>query len=414
MYFVTQENGGMIQMFKKNVGFVLILMLFVFMVSITLTTKIEGCTTAIINGEASVDGAPMLWKNRDTDFLSNKVIYIDETPYDYVALVNARDTSGRWVYVGLNSEGFGIMNSVAYNLPKDKEEMQDLEGNIMADALRTCRTADDFEAYIKKNLGPSLGSWANFGVIDAQGNAVIFELHNNGYQKYDTSEAPEKYMINSNFSRSGKEGKGTGYLRFDRASYLFKQLQGQKVSHQYILREVSRDYGHTLLEYPGLKDLKNISGGKPVWVLTRDTINRSYTSAVAVICGKKPGDKNSLATFWVILGEPVASIAVPVWVESKRMPQALCKGETAPLYKESRRIQKMIRPFTEMDRKEYLEVTRIDNKEKTGYLPLVIKTEREIFKETAAFLETNPGAEELARFQSKMARKALETLRKIK
>jgi hypothetical protein len=132
----------------------------------------EGCTTVIVSPAASAEGRPMLWKNRDTGFLSNKVIYVSEKPYNYIALVNAKETSGRWAYAGLNDRGFGIMNSVAYNLPKDAGEMEDLEGLIMADALRTCRTVDEFEEAIKKNLGPALGSWANFGVIDAKGNAI--------------------------------------------------------------------------------------------------------------------------------------------------------------------------------------------------------------------------------------------------
>ena len=50
----------------------------------------------------------------------------------------------------------------------------------MADALRTCRTAADFEAYLRANLGRNLGGRTNFGVIDAAGNAEIFEVHNRG------------------------------------------------------------------------------------------------------------------------------------------------------------------------------------------------------------------------------------------
>ena len=83
----------------------------------------EGCTTAIIHSDAAGEGVPILWKNRDTGFLSNKVIYVNEMPFSYIGLVNAKETSGRWVYAGLNCEGFGIMNSVAYNLPKKTGEV---------------------------------------------------------------------------------------------------------------------------------------------------------------------------------------------------------------------------------------------------------------------------------------------------
>lgn len=373
----------------------------------------EGCSTAIITGAASVDGAPMLWKNRDTDFLSNKVIYVEEKPYCYLALVNNEETSGRWVYAGLNSEGFGIMNSVAYNLPKYSGELQDMEGLIMADALRTCRTVNDFEEAIKKNLGPAMGSWANYGVIDAEGNAVIFEVHNNGYKKYDAAETQEKYFINTNFARSGDEGKGAGYLRFERATALFKEIPG-KISHPYIFQNISRDFGHPLLNHPTLKDLEEMSAGRPLWVYDRDCIDRPSTASAVVINGRKPGDKSSMATFWVLLGEPVTSIAVPLWVEAKTVPLPLFEGKDAPICAEALRIKKIIRPYSEGNKEHYMEVTRLVNKEKTGFLPLLLETEKEIFKETAQFLKKKHTTAELAAFQTRMAEKALQVLKGIK
>jgi hypothetical protein len=392
---------------------ILVLLLFVSVYAQGDTNKREGCTTAIIHGEAAREGVPILWKNRDTGFLSNKVIYVNEMPYSYIGLVNDKETSGRWVYAGLNSTGFGIMNSVAYNLPKKEGELEDLEGQIMADALRTCRSVDDFESYIQKNLGETLGSWANFGVIDALGNAVIFEVHNHGYKKYHAVDTTKKYIINSNFSLSGEEGKGAGYLRFDRASFLFKQLPAGEISHREIFQKISRDFGHMLLDQPTLEDLRKLSAKKPVWVLSRDTINRTSTSAAVVICGKNPGDKDSIATFWVLLGEPVTSISVPVWVEAKETPLPLHEGETAPICKEAFRIKKIIRPYPHRDKKNYMQVTLLDNKKKTGFLPLILKTEKEIFQQTAQFLKSKHTAEEFAAFQDKMARKALEVLKRI-
>ncbi|MCW8983804.1 MAG: hypothetical protein OQK55_00560, partial [Thermoanaerobaculales bacterium] len=36
------------------------------------------CTTAVVASEASTTGTPILWKNRDTPVLSNKVVFVDE------------------------------------------------------------------------------------------------------------------------------------------------------------------------------------------------------------------------------------------------------------------------------------------------------------------------------------------------
>ncbi len=389
----------------------LILVLFIF--GIISFRNMEGCTTAIIGGDASKNQVPMLWKNRDTNFLSNKIIYVKEKPYNYIGIVNAEETSGRYVYAGLNSAGFGIINSVAYNLPKKTEETHDLEGQIMADALRTCNTVDDFEKYIKKNLGANLGSWANFGVIDADGSAVIFEVHNNGYNKLDTKNSPEKYYINSNFSRSGKTGNGEGYLRFEQATALFKQIPVKQIDHKYILQNISRDFGHQLAIHPSLKDLEKQPINKPFWVHNRNCINRYSTSSAIVINGKSKDRKNSVATLWAIIGEPVTSIAIPLWVEAESVPLALYKGKTAAICAEALRIKKIIHPFTEGSKNNYMDVSKLVNKEGKGFLSKILKTEKEIFDETEKFLMKKHTAKEYAAFQNKMADKALQTLRKI-
>jgi hypothetical protein len=382
-------------------------------ISSSLPFSSHACTTAVISPAASSQGRPMLWKNRDTDFLNNKVIFVSEIPYSYLALVNAEDRSGRWVYAGLNSAGFAIFNSVAYNLPENEGEMKDMEGTIMADALRKCASVADFENYIQENLGPSLGSWANFGVLDAAGEAALFEVSNHSYKKYLATDFPEKYIINTNFARSGKTGTGAGYLRFERAGQLFNQILPGQISHCQILSQFSRDTGHALVQQPVFQQFKDISGKKPFWIATHDTIDRESTSAAVVICGRIPGQKNSLATIWVMLGEPLFTIAVPMWVEAGSAPAPLAQGEKSALYLESQRLKKIARPYPEIDRRAYLDITRLDNREGTGFLPRLLKTEKEIFTLTEDFLKLPRTPAELAAFQNRMAEKAVAVLHGI-
>ncbi len=394
--------------------FVTIILLLAIPAAINSMEKRDECTSAIIGPEAASGSVPMLWKNRDTGYLSNKVIYVDDKPYSYLGLVNQKETSGRFVYAGLNSQGFGIINTVAYNLPKNEKEMQDLEGEVMATALRTCRTVSDFETFLDNNLGETLGSWANFGVIDEEGRAVIFEVHNNGYKKIDTAGDPAKYLVNTNFARTGEKGKGHGYLRFDRAFLLFTGLEGNKITHSFIFQVASRDLGHTLVIHPTFKELEQQSVTKPLWINNRDCIDRPSTASAVVIEGKKPGNNGSVATLWVILGEPVSSIAVPVWVEAGKSPAPLWQGDKAPIAEEAARIRLIFRPNSEGSKENYMEVTRLVNKEGTGFLPVLMETEREIFRQTEAFLKKSHSTAEYAEFQEKMAQKALQTLKGIK
>jgi len=372
------------------------------------------CTTAVLSPAASATGGAVLWKNRDTDTLSNKVVFVRETPYDYLALVNFNAASGREAWAGLNVAGFAVMNTVAYNLPGASGESADREGLLMAEALRTCATVEDFEHLLGANLGPDLGARTNFGVIDGNGKAFIFEVHNHGFAKHDAAAAPEKYLVNTNFSRSGKDGEGAGYLRFDRAAGLFSELPPGPVDFRTILTRFSRDIGHTLLRNPGPKEWAEIPAEPGFWIHSRHTINRSDTSAAVVITGRNPADPDSRATMWIIPGEPLTAVAVPLWVDAGRSPELLWKGERAPLWEESARIKKLIHPLALYEKDEYLLVTRLDNAGGTGYLPKMLEAEADILTQTEAFLKNRPTPREKAEFQDRMAALALAAMQAVK
>jgi hypothetical protein len=375
--------------------------------------KLRACSTAVFGPAATADGAPLLWKNRDTDVLSNKVVFVPEKPFSYLGLVNAEETSGRSVYAGLNAEGFAIFNSVAFNLPAPPTEMKDLEGQIMADALRTCRTVDDFETYLRKNLGKSLGSQANFGVLDAAGHAALFEVHNHGCQKLDAVAAPGGYLINTNFSRSGPQGKGLGHLRFERASSLVAQAGG-RVSPRFVLDTLARDFGNALVPAPSLAELATLSGKSPRFLSTEDSLCRAHTSAAVVIQGRRAAPNSSPATMWIAIGEPLCSLAVPLWVEAGAAPPLLHEGQDAPLYREVARIRKLLRPFEETDKVKYIDVIRLANQEGTGFLPALQKAQQAIHEATATFLQTPHTAAEFAQFHDRMAAEALAALQKVR
>ena len=367
------------------------------------------CTSLVVAPAGTVDGAPILWKNRDTDTLDNKVLFVQETPYSYLGLVNADEPSGRAVYAGLNSEGFAIFNTVAYNLPQD-DGMKDLEGLVMADALRTCRTVGDFEAWLKRNLGKSLGCWTNFGVFDAAGAACIVEAHNQGFKIIDAAAGPAGALVNSNFSRSGEPGKGAGYLRFERVQQILAERRPGKLSPEFIFDYLARDTGHVWLRSPTLADLGALSGRGPRLIMSRHAIDRADTAAAVVIQGRSPSRP---ATFWVALGEPVCSIALPLWVEAGEVPAALHAGTRAPLNLEARRLSARLHPFTETDKADYMDLAPLHNREGTGFWPTIQSAEREIRTITARFLAKPRTPGEMAAFQRKMAERALAALRSI-
>jgi len=374
----------------------------------------EECTTAVITGEVTVDRAPILWKNRDTDTLSNKVVFVSEKPFSYLGVVNAEAPSGRIVWGGLNEAGFAIMNSVAYNLPQKAGEREDDEGLLMADALRTCATVDDFELYIKRNLGPDLGARANFGVIDARGGAAILEVHNHGYNRLNAADSAGKLLLNTNFSRTGTPDQGAGYLRFDREEELFGAVPAGQLSIQFILQTAARDLGHPLVQSLTAAQWKDLPEDKPYWVHANYTINRVSTASVLAVQGVPPGGNPKNAVLWVILGEPVCSIAVPLWVAAGEPPSELHNGEDAPISREAARLKDLLRPLKGRDRKEYVNVARLQNRAGSGWLPANLELERQILQEAQALLAGSPTNDQLAEFERQAAARVLARLKEIK
>jgi hypothetical protein len=381
-------------------------------IALPAADDVNECTTIVASGAATRDGGPLLWKNRDTDVLSNKVVFVAEQPHSYLGLVNAEDTAGRMVWAGVNDAGFAIANSVAYNLPSPSGEQQDLEGIIMADALRRCAKVADFEVLITSQQGPDLGSRANFLVIDAQGGAAIFETHNHGFARLDAAEAPEHYLANTNFSRTGKADQGAGYLRFDRETALLRAHASDPLAPEFVLQVLARDVVHALTGGPQRAEWKTLPADKPYWVHTNYTINRSSTSAAVVIQGVKPGDDPRKTTMWVVLGEPVTSIAVPLWVAAGQPPAQLWQGEDAPIITEAFRLKDELRPLKSRERREYADLTRLDNAAGTGWLPALLATERDVMKDTAEFLKQPVSPADMAAFERRAAERVLATLRK--
>ena len=122
------------------------------------------CTSVIITSKASKDGRPMIFKNRDTGSLSNICIERQGTLYRYVGIANARDTIPQEIWGGHNEKGFAIINTADYNL-NEKNEKEELEGEIMRIALGECATLADFEKFLDQRERPLCVN-TNYGVID--------------------------------------------------------------------------------------------------------------------------------------------------------------------------------------------------------------------------------------------------------
>ncbi len=371
----------------------------------------EECTSLVATGAGTVDGASLLWKNRDNPSeLSNKVVFVEDKPYSYLALVDGEPGNGRLAWAALNAAGFAVANTATTNLPP--MEPSGSPSILMGDAARTCATVDEFEQFLRHNFGKNRGTRSNFLAVDAKGGAAIFETHANGVKRLNAVDAPEQYLGNTNFSRTGTADQGGGYLRFDREAALLKAAPAGKLSVDYVMQVMSRDLGHPLLHNPERAQWRTFAADTPIWLHTNHTIDRPSTASAVIIHNVKPGEDPRRATMWVVLGEPLTSIAVPLWVAAGTPPSELWDGKDAALSKESARLKDVLRPLKSAERREYLDVTRLDNASGTGWLPATLAAERENLRQTEELLARNPSASELAAFEKTLATRTLAVLQK--
>lgn len=330
--------------------------------------------------------------------MRNHVDYVKGEKYDFIAVVNSVNAYLKEAWMGTNSAGFALMNTQSYNLVdvKGDEERGAANGRVIYRALEVCATVEDFCHFLDTISKPS-DIEANFGVIDAQGGAAMFEVDYYKYAMYDANnpkDAPYGYIARTNFSFAGKVNEGAGYVRYMEADQvLMKASATGSITPQFIFNDLSRSFRNRMLDI----DLRSGAYNRPQasgWFVDQDFIPRSSTSCSVVVQGVKPGEKAELTTMWTLLGYPPTGIAVPLWVKDagKLLPGMVRFGkehEAAPLSDWSLRLADRVFSYKQgMGTGRYLNWERLYSPEKgDGYMTAITAAEDEVFRTTKSLLE---------------------------
>jgi len=375
------------------------------------------CTIAVISGKATPDGRPMIWKNRDTDVLNNKLLCITSGTYPFLGLFNADDNRGENAWAGVNAAGFVIMNSLSVDLGETSRS-GDENGSFMARALGECATVTDFERLLEMTNGKR-DTAANFGVMDAEGRACLFETGRRSFVKFDAADprvAPQGYILRTNFALTSAKKAGGGYNRFDRVSRLFQSARAEnRLTCRFILQEAARDLVNEKIQSFPLDGPVRGTLANPLYIHTNDTLNRYITSFAAVFHGVNQKDKAYLTTLWAALGQPVTSVAVPMWAAAPAIPLALTGETTAPLDDISQEVRGFLYPDQRPNMNQYLNVTRLRTYHGSGVLARTLAIENQLLsrveKKEAEWARTRPSLREMIEFEGEQARWAYESYR---
>lgn len=259
----------------------------------------DACTSILVSAKASATGRPLMWKHRDTGAPDNFLARVEKPGmHAYVGLFNGGDSLLREAWMGMNDAGFAIMNTASYNLMPDTCKFVDQEGVVMAMALEKCVTLSDFEALLR-SLPKPMGVQANFGVMDAEGGLAYFETDDHGFKRFDVSDAPEGFIVRTNFSVSGQHPGGMGYIRYDNVyEILADQMEVQCISPADLTEGCSRSFRHSLLGRDPMAE-------GDAWAVDQDFIPRNISTSSIVIEGVNADSAEP--RMWAALGYPPCS-----------------------------------------------------------------------------------------------------------
>jgi len=364
----------------------LTIILLVIFTGILFPSDLFSCTTVIISGKATKDGRPLMWKNTDTQNPNHRLIYSDYRGYPLIGIVrsDSKDETRASIWMGTNSKGFSIMNTMSYNLTEESTGTNN--GALMRRALEVCKNVTEFKYYLDTLARPMKVS-ANYGVIDAEGNAAYFETYNDGYHMVDVnnqSNAPNGYLVYTNFSYNGKYDGGQGYIRYQTANDIIAKGAPDKVfSPQWIINNLSRSFYHSLLGID-LKSKEALDLFKKGFFPDSDFIPRRITANACVIQGVKKGENPELTTFWTVLGYPPCSVAIPAWVKAANDNSYLLKrsndSNNSPMCDMALAIKSNVFAITRGNGQNYLNFSKLFNAQGTGYIQRIAPIEEKIFE----------------------------------
>lgn len=348
----------------------------------------EGCTVGVVSGKYTSDGRPLIWKNRDSNTLDNVYIYVTGGKYNYTAVVPIGDMAGKRVLYGHNEAGFAVMNSTANNIRAEKgAENNPLNANVMRQGLAKCATVAEFVEMIRELVPHTYGS--NYGCFDAQGNVAIVEVGKNGVHVYDANDpeiAPHGYIVRSNYAMSHDSEGGGGFCRYEAATELFEQAYLKNNLNWKEVLSFSRSLKHGYTKQ-NLYDVMPRNDKKEVISYFQDFIPRFSTASSVVIQGVKEGEPPILTTSWVMIGSPLTTVIVPVWMaDNHNLPACVSRDENVhcEMLSLSNILKDNLFSIKNKEGQSYIKLNLLINKKKTGILQKVISAEKEIIEKGVA------------------------------
>ncbi len=346
------------------------------------------CTVLVVAASATEDGRPLLLKNRDSAGSYWVEMRVEQKDgYRYVTQYAMRDGLWEGPWGGFNETGFCVVNTLSYSYSGTLYSA--LNSQVIGMALNQCATVAEFEALID-GLEKPMDISANFGIIDAQGNAVVYEVGPNGYVKYDANDpqvAPDGILIRTNYSLTGDLDKKNGEDRWVATEqFITETKDANQLNGRYILQNLPRylvnGYG-TNLYYAAPASWDDE---------TRTDFNgyipRHSSTNAMLMQGVKEGEDPLMTSCWTMVGPPMTTVAVPLFLTPNGLlPRKVKESEgQAWLCEKGQQLKTLIFPYEDNATKA-IDLSKLYNREETGLMQRIVTIEEEILERGTTLID---------------------------
>jgi len=258
--------------------------------------------------EASADGRPFVWKNRDggepTGSRRHFLGYVTGRSYRYLG-VHPSDADPR---MGVNEKGLAFGNCTAQAFKRSQQydyaNTQALKQYILGE---TSSVEEARRAILANTLG-SADDWPTSvalmpGIFDATGKVVLWEIGDEEVYEYDPEAPARRAQLRwPIYARDN-----TVHARTDHTDDLGYTGTRYTIPRDLLLAAAERG-GVTVEDF-----IRAARAGEP-GVDGNRVPSRDRTTATMIAHGVLSGEDPRIVTMWNALGQPDYAVFVPVWV----------------------------------------------------------------------------------------------------
>lgn len=351
------------------------ILVLLFLTAVFAHLDVKACTIVAVSGSITADGRPLLLKTRDGSNNDIKIKIGRGSKYVYLC---QSGISGGVAYSGYNSRGFSIVNSHSYNMPNSDYGWN---ARIMQLALERCASVDEFDHFLD-SLPKPISVCSNYGVIDTQGKAAIFEVNAYDYARFDADSTDCGYLIRANFSFSQDTTSVSSVSPSSIPRYLISAayLEDALITDGYLTKDHLIGLSRCLINADGedLRDIAPIDENSYTPVDFRYYVPRAISTSAMVIQGVLPNEQPSKTVAWTMLGPQLTSVTIPyIITPQKSLPQKACLGPDGHSWLCQKGLALTDSCFVN---NTILDLAKLYNQSQTGVLQKIVCMEDEIMR----------------------------------